>query len=48
VLVPSVIPALGRQRQEDLKFEASLDYIVSSRPAWAMSQNTGILEFDLH
>jgi hypothetical protein len=27
-----VIPALGRLRQEDLKFEASLGYIATSRP----------------
>jgi hypothetical protein len=27
-----VIPALERLRQEDLKFEASLTYIVNSRP----------------
>jgi hypothetical protein len=25
-----IIPALGRQRQEDLKFESSLDYIARS------------------
>jgi hypothetical protein len=31
----SVIPALGRLRQEGLEFEVSLDYILSSRPAWA-------------
>jgi hypothetical protein len=31
-----IFPALGRQRQEDLcEFEASLDYIVSSRTARA-------------
>jgi hypothetical protein len=30
-----VIPALRRLRQEDLEFEASLDYIASSRPARA-------------
>lgn len=31
----SVIPVLGSPRQEDKGFEASLSYIVSSRPAWA-------------
>jgi hypothetical protein len=30
-----VIPTLGRLRQENHKFEASLLYIVSSRLAWA-------------
>jgi hypothetical protein len=30
-----VIPALRRLRQEDLEFEASLDYIASYRPARA-------------
>jgi hypothetical protein len=29
------LPALRRLRQEDYKFKASLDFIVSSRPAWA-------------
>jgi hypothetical protein len=28
IVVKVVIPALGRLRQEDLKLEASLDYIV--------------------
>jgi hypothetical protein len=28
-----VIPALGRQRQKDLKFDANLDYM-SSKIAW--------------
>jgi hypothetical protein len=32
----SVIPAFRRQRQWDCRFEASLDYIVSSRPVWAI------------
>jgi hypothetical protein len=31
-----VIPALGRVKQEDHNFEASLGYIVSSRPAWTV------------
>ena len=30
-----VIPAPGKQRQEDLEFKASLDYIVSSESTWA-------------
>jgi hypothetical protein len=29
-----VIPALGKLKQKDLKFEASLGYTVSSRTAW--------------
>lgn len=28
--------AFLKRRQEDCKFEASLGYIVSSRPAWAI------------
>jgi hypothetical protein len=34
----SVIPALRRKRQEDEEFEASLGYIVNSRPGWATEQ----------
>jgi hypothetical protein len=35
-----VIPALGRQRQEDgYKFEASLGYLSSSRLAWITQQD---------
>jgi hypothetical protein len=30
-----VIPALGRLRQEDLEFKASLGCIVNLRPVWA-------------
>jgi hypothetical protein len=30
-----VIPALRRLRQEDLKFQARLGYLMNSRPAWA-------------
>lgn len=30
-----IIPVIGRLRWEDEKFDASLDYIVSSRPTWA-------------
>jgi hypothetical protein len=30
-----VISAFGRLRQEDCEFEASLDYIVNLRTAWA-------------
>jgi hypothetical protein len=33
----SVIPALGRLRQEDHEFKASLDYIVSS--TWAIQRD---------
>jgi hypothetical protein len=29
------VPVIGRQRQEHLKFETSLEYIMSYRPAWA-------------
>jgi hypothetical protein len=32
----AVIPAFGRLRQEDLEFQTSLGYIVSSRLAWAI------------
>ena len=35
----SVIPALGRQRQADSEFEASLVYRVSSRSARATQRN---------
>jgi hypothetical protein len=35
-----VIPALGRQRQEDHKFEANLGYIERPRPAWATQRKT--------
>jgi hypothetical protein len=31
--------ALGRLRQEDQEFKASLSYVVSSRPAWATGQH---------
>jgi hypothetical protein len=31
---------LGRLRQEDNELEARLGYIVSSRPAWTVQQNT--------
>jgi hypothetical protein len=34
-----LIPALGRQRQVDLEFEASLVYRVSSRTARAIQRN---------
>jgi hypothetical protein len=30
-----VIAALGKLKQEDLEFKASLDYIQGSRNAWA-------------
>jgi hypothetical protein len=30
-----IIPALRGLKQEDQEFEASLGYIVSSKPAWA-------------
>ena len=32
--LPLIIPALKRLRQENLKFEASLDHMVNSRQAW--------------
>jgi hypothetical protein len=32
VVAQSVIPALRRQRQEDLKFKASLGYITQAHP----------------
>jgi hypothetical protein len=32
----TVIPALGRLRQEDHKFKVSLGYTVNSSPAWAI------------
>jgi hypothetical protein len=35
MVVLSVIPALGRLREEDYEFEASLAFILNSRPAWA-------------
>jgi hypothetical protein len=37
-----IIPALGRQKQEDWKFDGGLGYIVSSSPvcANALSQKT--------
>jgi hypothetical protein len=33
VVVSVVIPALGRLKQKDCEFRASLGYIVNSRPA---------------
>jgi hypothetical protein len=33
-----VIPALGRLRQENHEFEASLGYIPSSRSTWAVNK----------
>jgi hypothetical protein len=38
-----IIPALRKQRQEDLEFQLGLDYIVSSRPARDM-QPAGVLK----
>ena len=36
----SVIPALGKLRQEDhLEFKASLDYLVNAGTAWATEWN---------
>lgn len=32
------IPAFWRQRQENLKFEATLSYMASPRPAWTMEE----------
>jgi hypothetical protein len=32
----SVIPEVGRYRQEHLKFKASLSYITDERPAWVI------------
>lgn len=38
MVVTSLIPAFGRQRQVDLfKFKTSLDYMASSRPAIVMA-----------
>lgn len=34
--LPPLIPAVGKQRQVNLKFKASLSYIVSSRAARAI------------
>jgi hypothetical protein len=31
-----IIPAFGGWKQEAPEFEAALDYIVSSRPAWVI------------
>jgi hypothetical protein len=39
---------LGRLRQEDHKFEASLDYIVSSRLAWATHTARSCLRKEKH
>lgn len=36
----SVTPAFGRLKQKDWELEASLGYLVSSRPAWAIKQNS--------
>jgi hypothetical protein len=38
MVVTLTILALGRQSQEDHKFGASLDYIASMRPAWAINK----------
>lgn len=35
-----VIPEWERQRQEDQAFQAILDYLLSSRSAWAISEFT--------
>jgi hypothetical protein len=32
MVVISIIPALGRQRQEDLQFKANLGYIANLKP----------------
>jgi hypothetical protein len=36
----TVITALGKLRQEDQEFKASLSYIVGSRTAWAIYSKT--------
>jgi hypothetical protein len=38
-------PALGRLSQEDLKFEASLGYIVRLRPGWDYMQDPASKKF---
>lgn len=35
----STVQALGRLKHRDLEFEASLGYIVSSRPGWALKKD---------
>jgi hypothetical protein len=38
-----IIPALGRQRQEDCKFEASLGYIASLKTSWAIHETLSLI-----
>lgn len=42
-----VIPAFGSLRQKDQELEASLGYLVSSRPAWDIKQNCQKITFIL-
>jgi hypothetical protein len=43
----SVIPAVGRQKQEDQEFKVSLCYIARCKPAWAMWQDPALVMLTL-